>query len=210
MQLDNHSERAAKLGALVADVTPDGPAAKAGIQPGDIIQSVNGDAVHTPGDLVTRVTELKPGENTELGVLRNGRTQTIEVKLGTRPSEQQMASAEGSNGSAGSGPHIGLSLEPLTPQDRDQLNLPTGTHGALIAGVEPGSAADAAGLQQGDVVLGVGEKPVSNPREAIDAIGRAREGNHPVALRILRNGHAQYVVVNPDENSNSSGNNGQG
>jgi serine protease Do len=205
MQLSGHSEAPAQLGALVADVSQDGPAAKAGVQPGDIIQSVNGDAVHSPGDLVTRVTALKPGEDAHLGVLRNGQTQTVDVTLGTRPS-QQTASAEGSGDSTeGSTPHIGLTLAPLSPQERDQLNLPSGTRGALIAGVESGSAAEAAGLQQGDVVLGVGEKPVGNPRDAIAAIGHAREGNHSVALRILRNGHAQFVVVNPDGKNDGNG-----
>ena len=205
MRLGGHNEPAGKLGALVADVTPDGPAAKAGIQPGDVIQSVNGDAVQTPGDLVGRITEMKPGEDAQLGVLRNGQTQTVDVKLGTRPNEQQMASLEGSGGSAEHGPHIGLSLAPLTPQDRDQLNLPSGTHGAVISGVEPGSPADAAGLQQGDVVLGVGHQPVNSPSDVIAAIGHAREGNHPVALRVLRNGHAQFVVVSPDQQNEENG-----
>jgi serine protease Do len=93
---------------------------------------------------------------------------------------------------------LGLALAPITPGARQQLDLPKGQSGVLVAGVQQGSPADQAGLQQGDVIVGVGSKPVSNPGEAAHAITEAIGGSsHAVALRIIRNGQPVYVAIAP-------------
>jgi serine protease Do len=78
---------------------------------------------------------------------------------------------------------------------KDQLDLPPRTHGVMVATVQPGSAADQAGLQQGDVLLGVGGKSVATPDEAVDAIHAATAGGHTAALRVMRNGQTGFVAV---------------
>ena len=95
---------------------------------------------------------------------------------------------------------IGLALAPLSPDLRNQLDVPDGTHGVVVRNVEPGSPAEQAGLQAGDVIVGVGDKQVTSPSDAANAI-RGASKDHAVALRIIRNGEPIFVGVNLDQNS---------
>ena len=95
---------------------------------------------------------------------------------------------------------IGLALAPLSPDLRGQLEVPDGTQGAVVRNVEPGSPAEQAGLQPGDVIVGVGGKQVTSPGEAASAI-RGAAKDHAVALRIIRDGQARFVGVNLDKSS---------
>ncbi len=178
-------------GALVAGVEPDSPAAKAGIEPGDVIQSVNGTKVANPRDLALDVAAVKPGVAASFGVLRDGGSKDLSVTLATLPGEA--AHADPADQQQG----IGLALAPLSPDLRGQLNLPAHAHGAVVAEVRPGSPAEQAGLQQGDVVVGVGNKAVASPEEAVSAIRAATSGGKPAALRIVRDGTAAFVAVAP-------------
>ena len=180
-------------GALVASVVPDSPAAKAGLQPGDVIQSVDGKTIGDPRELAVDVAGLKPGTDAPLDILRDGQAKRITVSLTTQPSDGQDGGNAAEPGSQG----IGLALAPLSPDMRSQLDLPNRTKGALIARVMPGSLADQAGLQPGDVVVGVGTKAVASPEEAVKAIHSATEGGHTAALRVLRDGQVSYVPVGP-------------
>jgi serine protease Do len=195
-----------KTGALVASVEPDSPAAHAGLQPGDVITSVNGDEVKNPRDLAVDIAAVKPGDEAKLDVTRNGQAQSMSVKVATMPN--QMASNDTGNGSAEQQgqPRVGLALAPLTPDMRSQLDIPAHTSGAVVAGVTSGSPADAAGLQPGDVVIGVGDKAVHNPSEAAHAIRDAARHDKPLALRIMRNGHAVFVALNLNQPGNDGGN----
>ena len=177
-------------GALVAGVEPTSPAAKAGIEPGDVITAVNGHAVASPRELAVAVAALKPGSSTTLDLLRNGSAQTVTAELTTL---KATAAAEPSGSDAK--PSIGLALAPLTPDARQQFDLPAGAHGAVVAEVRPGSAAEQAGLRAGDVVMGVGDRAVSSPDEAVRAIREARNGAGSLALRVLRDGHSAFVAV---------------
>ncbi len=179
-------------GALVANVQPDSPAAKAGVQPGDVIQSVNGQKVGDARDLAVDVAAVKPGSTAALDILRDGAAKHVAVTVALLPSDTATADQQ-ANASEG----IGLSLSPLSPELRGQLDVPQRTHGAVVAEVEPGSPAEQAGLQPGDVVLGVGGKSISSPEEAASAIRSATHGGHGLALRILRDGHAAFVAVKP-------------
>jgi len=176
-------------GALIASVVPDSPAAKAGLQPGDVIESVDGKTIADPRALALNVAGVKPGTDADVGIMRDGQTKRLTVSLTTLPGDGQDASQ------AEPGRGIGLALAPLSPDMRSQLELPTRTRGALVARVMPGSPADQAGLQAGDVLLGVGTNTVSNPDEAVQAIRTATADGHTAALRILRNGRVGYVPV---------------
>jgi serine protease Do len=180
----------ANNGALIANVTDDSPASKAGLQPGDVIEAVNGKQVTTPRDLAVDIAQVMPGDKAALNVIRDGAMQTITVPVATMPGTQ---TADNANPAAKQG--VGLALAPISPDMSNQLGLPANTKGALVAQVQPNSPAAAAGIQQGDVIMGVGAKTVSSVDEAVRAIHRAEHGGKDVALRIMRNGHAGFVAV---------------
>ncbi len=179
-------------GALVAAVAPDSPAAKAGFQPGDVVQSVAGAAVANPHDLARTVAAAKPGEATEVAVLRGGAARTLRVQVAAMP-EQQAKTEEGPAGASEQG--IGLALSRLSPQVRSRLELPESAQGALVTDVQPGSPAQRAGLRQGDVVTGVGARSVTSPEEAAASIRAAAREGKGLALRVLRDAQARYVAV---------------
>ena len=180
---------AATDGALVASVEPDSPAAHSGLQVGDVIQSVNGHKIADPRALAVEVAEVKPGSSAALDILRDGQVQRISVDVTSLPGEtRDAASSEHAHG-------LGLALTQLSPDMRGQLDLPDRTRGALIARVMPGSPADQAGLQAGDVVLGVGATQVTTPEEAAKAIRTAIADGHPAALRVLHEGRVGYIAV---------------
>jgi serine protease Do len=183
-------------GALVASVQADTPAANAGIQPGDVIRSVNGAKIDTPRDLAVQVAAVKPGDEAKLDIVRDGKSQTLSVQVGELPNDQ---TAE-AGGAPAHPAQLGLALGPITPDAREQLNLPPGTHGVLVTGVRQGSPADQAGLQQGDVVVAVGSHPVENPGQAAHDMHQALSGSgHAVALRIIRNGQPAFVAIAPGQ-----------
>ena len=180
-------------GALVASVEPDSPAAKAGLQPGDVIQSVNGTKVKDPRELAVDVADIKPGSAAEFGLLRDGDAKSVQVTVASLPADGQQTASADDNGSGSRG--IGVALAPISPDVRDQLNLPSRVHGAVIAEVQPGSPAELAGLQTGDVVVGVANKAVGSPEEAANAIRAARSGGKATALRVMRDGNTMFVAV---------------
>ena len=188
------AKQTAGAGALVASIEPNSPAAKAGVQPGDIITAVDGKKVGTPRELAVAVAAMQPGAEVKFDVLRDRATQTLTASLATMPGAK--AKAEKLGDAEGSGkPTIGLALVPVSPELRGQLDLPADASGAVVAQVRPGSAADDAGLREGDIVVGVGTHAVASPEQAVKAIREAVGGGDSVALRILREGHSSYVAV---------------
>jgi serine protease Do len=182
-------------GALVASVQPDSPAAKAGLQPGDVIVQVDGKAVNNPRDLALDIAAVRPGEPVPLNIVRNGEAQTVTATVTTMPNQSTASNDSGPSDDGQATPRVGLALAPLSPDLRDRFGLPEQARGALVEQVAPGSPADAAGIEQGDLVVGVGNKPVASPQAAVEAIRSATRGGHDVALRILRNGHAAFVAL---------------
>jgi serine protease Do len=183
-------------GALIAGVQDDTPASKAGIQPGDVITSVNGKAVKNPRDLAVDIAGVQPGDDAKLQVLRDGQNKTVSVKVGQLPGEQ-MAKNESPQQSR---EKLGVALAPLSPDMRNRLDVPDGTNGVVIREVQPGSPAEQAGLQSGDVIVGVGGKSVDSPSAAASALRTAAK-DRAVALRIIRNGTPVFVGVNLDQSS---------
>jgi serine protease Do len=189
-------------GALLAGVQPNSPAADAGLQPGDVIQAVNGTKIATPKELALNVANIQPGDQARLSVLHDGQVREVSIKVGTLPGEQ--TASNDAKGNADRHAQIGLALGPLSPDMRDQLDVPDGTNGAVVQGVQPGSPAEAAGLQPGDVIVSVGTHAVTSPAEAARAMRTALSGSdHALALRVIRNGQPVFVGVTVGDQDNA-------
>ncbi len=191
-------------GALIAQVEPDSPAAKAGLKPGDVIRAVDGKTVGNPRDLALDIAGVKPGDQAKLDVLQGGQQKSLSVAVASLPNE-----VNGGPGNAGQHHEgVGLALAPLTPDMRSQLDLPEHLKGAAVAQVRPGSPAEQAGLQQGDVIVGVGTQAVDSPAQAAHAIRQATEKHHAVALRVFRDGHTMFVAVKTQQTGQNDQNAG--
>jgi serine protease Do len=180
-------------GALLATVEAGSPAAKAGLEPGDVIEAVNGQKIASPRDLALTVATVSPGQAAKFHLLRDGQNRDIDVKVGEQPVEK---TARAKPDEPASGRPLGLALAPLTAEARGQLEVPDGLEGALVRTVRAGSPAEDAGLRPGDIIVGVGSQKVGSPSEATRAIGSALGGkDHAVALRVLRDGTIAFVGV---------------
>jgi serine protease Do len=184
-------------GALVASVTDGTPAAHAGVKSGDIVTAVGSEAVKTPKDLSRLVADLSPGARETLTVWRDGKSLDLNVTIGGNDDGQKQASAAGDSGDRQSaGPSIGVGLADLTPDTRQELNLPDGVSGAVVASVNPDKPAAAAGIRTGDVIVSVNDKPVHGARDVKTAVSdAARSGRKSVLLLIERDGNKTFVAV---------------
>jgi len=175
----NEGEAAAKgltvgTGALVTQVTPGGPAARAGLRSGDAIVDIDGKKVEEAGDVIDYVSNRAIGSKVSVGVWREGQRQPVEVTLGELPS------ADAQNGQPSK---LGIALQTLTPPLAESLGLDPGTRGAVVAEVVPGGAAAAAGVSEGDVILEVDRQRVATAEDAVAALSAPRKGGHLVRLR---------------------------
>lgn len=171
-------------GALVSSVERNGPAAKAGLEPGDVILSFNGQAIDRSSDLPPLVASMAPGNTAQMEVWRNKQRKTLTVKV----EEMQAAPAQASHGSDDRQPKLGLSLRPLTQQELAQAQVPKGL---IVEQVGNGPAAKA-GIQPGDVILAVNGGQVSN----INELRKELEKNGKnVALLVMRGDSKIYVPV---------------
>jgi serine protease Do len=185
-------------GAIVSQVTPDSPAGSAGLKSGDVLRELNGKKIDDGRALQVAVSEMTPGTAIELGILRNGKPQTIHVTVGEFHKD---ATEEASN----SGPdeqrgRLGLTVANLTPDVRQQFNVPERVQGAAIQNVRPGSPADDAGLAPGDVILEVDRHPVEDADNFVNQI-HSVPADKDILLLVWSNGGASYRVVHPDQNA---------
>ncbi|MBF5045382.1 PDZ domain-containing protein [Aggregicoccus sp. 17bor-14] len=175
----------ATAGALVASVNPGGPAARAGLKADDVIVALDGKPLASAGALTRSVGLQSPGHEVTLGVWRDGKRREEKVKLGTRPDLEgtgvqpraQLDSGPDDGEGNGSSRRIGLALRPT----------PDGSPGAVIAGVEPGSPADRAGLQPGMVVVEAERQAVEDPQGLISKLRGAKSGS-ALLLRVEQDG----------------------
>jgi serine protease Do len=209
------TDNPAKDGALIAAISPGSPAEKAGLKAGDVITAVNGLTVTNPGDLAADIANVDPNAKADIHYLRDGKSQDVGVAVTTMPANPDAAFQQNGGGSQPGQPAkgpLGLTLAPLTPDARNQLNLPDNATGAVITAVTQNSPADVAGLQPGDLLVGVGATDVTSPTDAVNAIATARKaGTGAVALRIVRQGQALFVGIDlsgADQSQNGSDQNG--
>jgi serine protease Do len=181
-------------GALVNDVTPGGPADKAGIKIEDVIRKLDGRTVPDSGQLTAMVTDMNPGTEVALDILRDGKPMTIHLTLGERPANLSVTPGVGKAPSEGA--LRGITVQNLTPDLRDQLGLPPSVRGVVISELDPGSPAAQGGLQPGDVIETINRHPVNS---VADFSRLAAEAKGQTLLRINRQGNGIFVVITPGD-----------
>jgi Do/DeqQ family serine protease len=181
-------------GALADDVTAGGPADKAGLKSGDVVRKLNGETIDDSGQLTAKITNLSPGTEVTLDILRDGQPLTLKVTLGERPSD--LSTRVGGGGGVQQGTLRGIAVENITPSLRDQLGLPSNVTGVVISQIDPNSPAAQHGLQESDVIQGINRQPVRN---VADFNRLAAEAKGQTLLRINRQGNGYFVVISPDQ-----------
>jgi len=164
-------------GALVSSVAPGSAAERAGIQPGDVILKYDGKPVGAAGELSALVGQAIPGDKVRIELLRKGESLAVNATLGAAQAEQERGTRRRSSAEPAEGGRLGLSVRPLTPEERKQLNV---AGGLLVE--EVGGPAARAGVQAGDVVLMAGGKPV----KSIEEFRAATSGGGNIALLVQR------------------------
>ncbi|HEV2575563.1 MAG TPA: Do family serine endopeptidase [Acidobacteriaceae bacterium] len=187
-------------GAIVAQVTPDSPASRAGLKQGDVITTLNGQRIANSSALQVAVSELAPGTSISLGVLRDGKPTTIDVKIGTYGGDHQEVADNDGEGGSQTG-KLGLAVGDLTQDVRQQLQVPDNVHGAVVENVRPASPADDAGLQPGDVILQVNRKPTGSANQFASQIHQDTNSSD-LLLLVWSKGNASYRTVHSDGGQN--------
>ncbi|HXG19885.1 MAG TPA: DegQ family serine endoprotease [Methylomirabilota bacterium] len=170
-------------GALVAEVTKDGPAEKAGIERGDIIIAFNGMTIKDSHELPALVARTPVGEKAEVTVLRSGREKTITVKLGELTDQQAKASSTEESGES-----WGMTVSNLTPEVARRFQLERNQKGVIVSDVDPGSPAELAGIQVGDIIEEVNRQPVESVDDFNKAMADAKDKE--TLLLLARRGNA--------------------
>ena len=192
-----------RRGALVSVVTSGGPAARAGIEPGDVIVEFNGKPVQRRDQLVGFVTATKPGTTVPLKVLRDRKEVAVNITVDELDLENETTRAAREPGDPDADPDIqettgfGLELGPLTADMARRLRVPPGTEGVLVRDVEAGSNAQRAGIGRGDIILQVNRRAVTTPQEASRALNAVPSGGTAFLL-VLSQGQQRFVTVRKD------------
>jgi serine protease Do len=177
-------------GVVVDSVVDGSPAAHASLQQGDVITGFNGKSIKDARDLAMAVADTQSGKTASLTVWRNDHARSVNVSIGT---EEKTRVAMADTNASGEKP-VGMALEPLTSDMRDQLNLKPATQGVVVGQVTEGSRADESGIQAGDVIERVGGNPVSSPAEVADAIHAAEHAKKDaLPLLVMRDGVTSYL-----------------
>jgi len=181
-------------GALVTDVQPAGPGARAGLKSGDVITALDGRPVDSASRLSLAVGEMAPGTRVTLDVLRDGKTEQFAVTTVSKPA----GDGRGADGQAlapadDEGVLNGVGVGDIDASARRDLNLPERLSGAVITSVDPGSASARAGLREGDVILEINRHPVDSAKAAVDLSAGAT--GRKTLVKLWSHGNTVYVVV---------------
>jgi len=185
-------------GVLVAEPFADGPAQKAGIEAGDVIDTLNGAIVKDDHELSRRMIGLAPGARIDLGIVRHGEEKIVTLRVGEPLTQKALAPFHSREARAVARPHpsdlasdFGLTLAPAaqTPGNANQ--------GVVVIGIDPEGRATDVGIEAGDIILEVSGKPVHTPDDINDALNEARSGGRQAALMRLRSGNTMRFVAVP-------------
>src|SRR5216684_3729350 len=179
-------------GAVITEVEPDAPGAKAGLRSGDVITELDGKPVTEAGQLQMTVGQKRPGETIHLLVMRDSKRTSVAVTLEALGGDKATATAGGERGKG----RWGLSLADLTPDVRNELQAQASVHGAIVEDVQPGSPADNAGLQRGDVIMEVNRHAVKSASEVVQALSKVPNGQDTLVL-VWSNGGSTFRVLHP-------------
>jgi serine protease Do len=183
----------AERGVLIAGVVEGGPAARGGVQRGDVVVRINNRTVEKTGHLRNAVAAAPIGKPAQVEVVRSGKHVTLSVVLSEAPKDTEASIEPDGRDEEGSGVKLGLRVVPLDNASRRKFDIPRDvTHGVVVTGVTRGSMAEGVGLRQGDVILQVNRTAVRSARQLDDAYRAARS---KVALLVYRDGSTVYVVA---------------
>jgi serine protease Do len=181
------------MGALVADVTPGSPAGEGGVEPGDVIIKFDGSDVAEMRDLPRMVADTEVGKTVRVVVFRKGKTQTLKVTIALL--EEPGNGAAGKQPESGSGVSteleltaLGLTLDQLSDEARAQFGVPDDVTGVVVTGVAGGSVAAEKGVRPGDVIVEVGQEPVTAPGEVEARVAEAVEAGRKSVLFLIQSG----------------------
>ncbi|MEP3437455.1 MAG: Do family serine endopeptidase [Hoeflea sp.] len=181
-------------GALVNDPQKDAPAAKAGIEAGDVVTAVDGVTVKDPRDLAKKIAAMDPGKSVEITVWRNGKSQDIKVELGSLPTE--VAAVSPDQDAAPSAPQAEATLDSF---GLTVVPAETGT-GLVITAVESDSAADERGLRAGDVIVAVNNQEVTNASDVVSIIdAAAKDGRKAALFQVENDSRSRFVALPIDQ-----------
>ena len=182
-------------GALVADVMADTPAHEGGIEVGDVIVEFDGHPVKESTDLPLIVARTPIGKSADVKIIRNGKPQVVQVKIGELKDEEVQVAGAGTS-------ELGMAVQNLTPDIAESLGIDPKTKGVVVAGIEPGSAADEAGLQRGDVVLEVNRQAVENEGAYKKAVKKVEKGK-TVLLLVRRGDNTIFMALKAPSTSSA-------
>lgn len=176
-------------GALVSQVTPDGPADKAGLKRGDVIVNFNGKKIEKMHELPYQVARTPVGESVPVVVVRKGSQKTFNVKIGKLEEKQEKTAEE----AGGDTPNLGMTVREVTPELAERYGL-TEKSGVVVLQVVPGSPAAESGLRPGDIVIEVEQEPVETLDEFVEKIRKYQKGDS-ILLLISRKGANRYLTL---------------
>jgi serine protease Do len=191
-------------GAYVESVTPDAPAAQAGVQEGDLLVGVNGRPVANGTEATRAVGSARPGETIRLEVIRDGRRRTINVRSGVRPSETELLADQDQGGGEGprNGPATpqgqvveGATVSSITPAQRSQYGIPENVTGVIVTGVARGTPAAEAGLQAGLVISRAGNRTIGSAADFAAAVREIKAAGRPSILLFVTAGGQRGTLV---------------
>ena len=181
-------------GALVSEVQPDAPGAKAGLRTGDVITELDGQVVTDAGQLQMLVGQKRPGDTIHLSLMRDSKSANIPVTLEALGGGKGGETAGSEHGKG----RWGLRLADLTPDLRNELQTQSSVNGAIVEEVQPGSPADNAGLQRGDVIMEVNRHAVKSAAEVVQLLSSVPNGQDALVL-VWSNGGSTFRVLHPSQ-----------
>jgi S1-C subfamily serine protease len=171
-------------GALVGSIEPGSAASRAGLQRRDVITTLDGEKLADSNALRNRIAATRPGATVKLGIIRDGRNETLSATLNEREAAQVRPPSDGRESDVGEYGAAGMTVQPLTPDVARELGLPNRKEGVLVRSVNPDGSAAASGLQPGDVITEVNGQAVKTPGDLKSALSAS--GDRPALLLITR------------------------